>query len=140
MVATQTEPLKLVRVKLNRRQRIAAFDKVTAWLQAWQRQAWAEMARRTQLPPGVEMDAPEMCERLAERLAENTLESFEVRRMEIGVGGMVGRECVAFADFPVVAVVRGVRVGILVRAILLGGKWYVNFTSINRRFKPDEGK
>lgn len=117
----------------------AARDVVTAWLDAWYRQAWGTMAMHCQFPQSIGLSEVEICFQLEKRLGPSRLGPFVVGDVLRAHGDTVSSQRIAFADFEVVAVISGKRIGIRLRAVFDGKRWGVNFTSLNQRFDPDEG-
>ena len=133
-MSATAEKRKLL-VNLSQEQQTAAREKLSAWFSAWQRQAWGTLASQCQLPQAIAKDEMDICVVLEQRLSPYHLSSFVIGEV---VEGATSPESIAYADFDVIAVVLGKRVGIRPRVIFDGKKWGVNFTSINRRFTPQQ--
>jgi hypothetical protein len=127
-----------VLTKLDETDRKAARDTVALWLDAWHRQAWGTMASQSQFPQSVGVCEPEICFQLEKRLEQNRLGSYVLGEMMQSHTDMAGTQRIAFADFSVVGIIAGTRIGIILRAVFNGKKWGVNYTSLNRRFDPDK--
>lgn len=123
---------------LTPQQREAALAKVEAFFAAWERQCWGTLASHCQLPQSIGNMESDICIVLERRLGDHHLTSFIVGDVVTGHGEARETEAIAFADVSVIATVIGLRIGILTRVIFDGKSWGVNFTSINRRFDPDE--
>ncbi len=134
-VAEQVQVLKA----LTPEQKSYARAKVAAFFGAWERQCWGTLASHCQVPQAIGKMEADICVILERRLGPYHLTQFVVGDVITGHADPSVHEPIAFADVAVIAVVLGKRVGILARVIFDGKQWGVNFTSINRRFDPEEG-
>jgi len=134
-VAEQVQVLKA----LTPEQKSDARAKVQEWFAAWERQAWGTLASHCHVPQAIGKMEADICVVIERRLGPYHLTQFAVGEVVSGNGDPSEHEPIAFVDVTVIAVVLGRRVGILPRVIFDGKQWGVNFTSINRRFDPEEG-
>jgi hypothetical protein len=126
----------LPREKISKDHAAEARAKLQEWLEAWEHQSWGKMAFITQCTPG--RTEGQVCVQIQTRLSGYPLTGFAIGDVKEGFISETASGSVGFADFSVVADIRGSRHGILLRAVLVEkGKWFVNFLSLNRRFKPD---
>lgn len=132
----EKEPAPIV--KLFPEQESAARKKLVGWLFAWEKQAWGTMASHCQSSGDGVGEEVETCKKLQQGLEDQHLKAFVVGELIRGRMDVVKQKPIGYADFNVVVLIHGNRIGIRPRLVFNGKRWGVNFTSINRRFDPDK--